>query len=79
MFTDEAVAGHPATLEVRPLTVGEWRKIEQLEEAAKQQYVLENCTKVDGLPGNTGLDIHLATALIRGVFANPWIGPPATG
>ena len=27
-FSSEAVAGYPAVLEVRPITVGEWRKVE---------------------------------------------------
>jgi hypothetical protein len=77
-FTDESIAGCPATLAVRPLTVAEWRKVEQLEEEAKQTFVLENCTRVDGVPGGNGLDVHLATALIKGVMANPWNGPQRT-
>lgn len=74
-YTDDTVSGYPATLSVRPLTVSEWRKVEQLDEQAKEAFVLENCTRVDGLPGHTGLDIHVATALIRGVMANPYNGP----
>lgn len=77
-FTDEAVAGHPALLEVRPLTVSEWRKLEQLDEDAKQTFVLENCTRIDGVPGGNSLDVHVATALMKGVMANPWSGPQRT-
>ena len=77
-FTDQAVASFPGRLEVRPLTVAEWRKVEQLDEADKQAFVLESCTRVDGVHGSTALDLHLATALIRGVMANPWSGPQQT-
>jgi hypothetical protein len=77
-YTDESIAGFPGTLSVRPLTISEWRKVEQLPEADKQLFVLEACTRVDGVPGSAGLDVHLATALIRGVMANPWSGPQQT-
>jgi hypothetical protein len=77
-FTSEAVAGYPAVLEVRPITVGEWRKVEQLDDDARQAFVLESCTRVDGVPGSTALDMHVATALIQGVMANPWNGPRQT-
>ncbi len=77
-FTHESIAAFTATLTVRPLTVAEWRKVEQLDEDAKQSFVLENCTRVDGVPGSTGLDVHVATALIRGVMTNPWSGPALT-
>jgi|694.fasta_scaffold53371_5 hypothetical protein len=77
-YTDDSVIAYPSVLEVRPLTVSEWRKVEQLDEDAKQAFVLESCTKVDGVPGSTALDVHVATALIRGVMANPWIGPQPT-
>lgn len=77
-YTDESVAGYPAPLEVRPLTVAEWRKVEALEEDAKQAYVLEACTRVGGVPGSSALDVHVAMALIRGVMANPWSGPQPT-
>ncbi len=77
-FAHESIASCPATLTVRPLTVAEWRKLEQLDEDAKQAFVLENCTRVDGVPGGTGMDVHIATALIKGVMANPWSGPALT-
>lgn len=77
-YTDESIAGFSGTVEVRPLTVSEWRRVEQLPEADKQAFVLESCTRIDGVPGHAGLDIHLATALIRGVMANPWSGPQQT-
>jgi len=77
-YTDESIAGFPGTVEVRPLTVSEWRRVEQLPEADKQAFVLESCTRIEGVPGHAGLDIHLATALIRGVMANPWSGPQQT-
>lgn len=77
-FSSEAVAGYPAVLEVRPITVGEWRRVEQLDEDAKQAFVLESCTRVDGVPGSTALDVHVAMALVQGVMANPWSGPQQT-
>lgn len=77
-FTSEAVAGYPGVLEVRPITVSEWRKVEQLDEDAKQAFVLESCTRVDGVPGSTALDVHVAMALVQGVMANPWSGPRQT-
>lgn len=77
-FTNDAVAGYPAVLEVRPITVSEWRKVEQLDEDAKQAFVLESCTRVDGVPGSTALDVHVAMALVQGVMANPWSGPRQT-
>ena len=77
-FTDPAVASFPGRLEVRPITVGEWRKVEQLDEADKQAFVLESCTRVDGVSGHIGLDVHLASALVKGVMANPWSGPQQT-
>lgn len=77
-FTDPAVASFFGRLEVRPLTVGEWRKLEQLDEDAKQTFVLENCTRIDGVPGGNSLDVHVATALMKGVMANPWSGPQRT-
>jgi len=77
-FSSEAVAGYPAVLEVRPITVGEWRKVEQLDDDARQAFVLESCTRVDGVPGSTALDVHVAMALVQGVMENPWSGPQPT-
>jgi hypothetical protein len=69
---------YPATLTVRPLTVGEWQKLQTIEEGAQHGYILENCARIDGVPGGLHLDVHVATVLIKAVMANPWNGPQQT-
>jgi hypothetical protein len=71
---DPSVASYPHELQVRPLTIREFRSIESMPDAEQEMFVLEHCCKVDGVPA-VGVDVHVAAALVRGVMKNPWNGP----
>ena len=73
------LAAYPRTVEVRSITITEFRGLEQLDEVEKQDWVLRNCARIDGLPADpAALDMHAGAAIIAGVMANPWSGQQPT-
>lgn len=73
------LAGFPHHIEVRSISIAEYRQLETLSELAKQDWFLQYCAKIDGLPViPSAVDMHVAIAIMQGVMANPWSGPQQT-
>lgn len=73
------LAGYPHHIEVRSISIAEYRSLETLSEVERQDWCLQYCAKIDGLPVlPSAVDMHVAIAIIQGVMANPWSGPQQT-
>lgn len=73
------LATFPHTVEVRSVTVSEFRGLDPLPETEKQDWILRHCARIDGLPVSpTSIDMHAGAAIIQGVLANPWTGQQPT-
>lgn len=73
------LATFPHHIEVRSITIAEYRQLETLPELARQDWCMQYCSKIDGLPVvPSAVDMHVAIAIIQGVMSNPWSGPQQT-
>lgn len=75
------LSAYPDRVEVRPITVGEWRGLERIEnEHDRQDWILSNCCRIGGLAVvPQALDVHAAAVIIQGIMQNPWNGQQPTG
>lgn len=73
------LTAYPHTVEVRSITISEFRGLEQLQETERQDWVLRHCARINGLPADPyEVDMHAGAAIIAGVMANPWNGQQPT-
>lgn len=76
----KGIETYPHVVEIRPCTVGEWRSVDKLPEAERPDAIVRLCCRIDGQPVLVpdALDIHVHSAVVAGVMANPWSGLPLT-
>jgi hypothetical protein len=71
----EGIENYPVPVEVRSITVAEYRELDALSEYQKQDWILRHCARLDGQPVTPSMiDMHLGSAIIQGVMRNPWSG-----